>query len=139
MRISDWSSDVCSSDLRKARSATRNGTNAGIWRPSPLGAPDFSRNASREYMDIVAVDIGGTNARFAIASVEAGRVLKLGPPLTLKTNAHVGLEAAWAVFAASTEQPLPRKAAIAVAADRKSTRLNSSHSCALRMPSSACK
>src|SRR3546814_20375102 len=67
-------------------------------------------------MDIVAVDIGGTNARFAIASVEAGRVLKLGPPLTLKTNAHVGLEAAWAVFAASTEQPLPRKAAIAVAA-----------------------
>src|SRR3546814_13007574 len=55
-------------------------------------------------MDIVAVDIGGTNARFAIASVEAGRVLKLGPPLTLKTNAHVGLEAAWAVFAASTEQ-----------------------------------
>src|SRR3546814_20670175 len=67
-------------------------------------------------MDIVAVDIGGTNARFAIASVEAGRVLKLGPPLTFKTNAHVGLEAAWAVFAASTEQPLPRKAAIAVAA-----------------------
>src|SRR3546814_15000598 len=86
MRISDWSSDVCSSDLRKARSATRNGTNAGIWRPSPLGAPDFSRNASREYMDIVAVDIGGTNARFAIASVEAGRVLKLGPPLTLKSS-----------------------------------------------------
>ena len=67
-------------------------------------------------MDIVAVDIGGTNARFAIARVEAGRVLKLGPPLTLKTNAHVGMEAAWAIFAASTEQPLPRKAAIAVAA-----------------------
>src|SRR3546814_17468466 len=44
------------------------------------------------------------------------RVMRLGPPLTLKTNAHVGLEAAWAVFAASTEQPLPRKAAIAVAA-----------------------
>src|SRR3546814_3996508 len=94
-------------------SGSRKGTNAGSCRPSPLGAPDFSRNASREYMDIVAVDIGGTNARFAIASVEAGRVLKLGPPLTLKTNAHVGLEAAWAVFAASTEQPLPRKAAIA--------------------------
>src|SRR3546814_17748384 len=116
MRISDWSSDVCSSDLRKARSATRNGTNAGIWRPSPLGAPDFSRNASREYMDIVAVDIGGTNARFAIARVEAGRVLKLGPPLTLKTNAHVGLSEAWAVFAASTAQHLPRTAALAVAA-----------------------
>src|SRR3546814_15463264 len=67
-------------------------------------------------MDIVAVDIGGTNARFAIASVEAGRVLKLGPPLTLQTNAHVGPEAAWAVFAASTEQPLPRQAALAGAA-----------------------
>src|SRR3546814_9173381 len=51
-----------------------------------------------------------------MAGVGAGRVLNLGPPLTLKTHAHVGLEAAWAVVAASTEQPLPRKAAIAVAA-----------------------
>ena len=32
-------------------------------------------------MEIVTADIGGTNARFAIAEVEGGRVLSLGEPV----------------------------------------------------------
>ena len=35
-------------------------------------------------MEIVTADIGGTNARFAIAEVEGGRVLSLGEPVVLK-------------------------------------------------------
>ena len=35
-------------------------------------------------MEVVAVDIGGTHARFAIAEVEDGRVVHLGEPITQK-------------------------------------------------------
>jgi glucokinase len=64
---------------------------------------------------IVAIDIGGTHARFALAEVEGGRVLRLGKECTLKTAAHDGLEGAWKAFAATTGEPLPEAAAIAVA------------------------
>ena len=36
-------------------------------------------------MEVVAVDIGGTHARFAIAEVEGGRVVSIGEPVTQKT------------------------------------------------------
>ena len=36
-------------------------------------------------MQVVAVDIGGTHARFAIAEVTGGRVVSLGEAVTLKT------------------------------------------------------
>jgi glucokinase len=66
-------------------------------------------------MEVVAVDIGGTHARFAIAEVEAGRVVKLGEPSTQKTAEHASLQTAWQAFGASLDRPLPRAAAIAVA------------------------
>ncbi len=66
--------------------------------------------------EIVAADIGGTNARFALARVAGGRVVSLGAPATLAVADHAGLEAAWAAFAAIVGRPLPRAAAIAVAA-----------------------
>lgn len=65
--------------------------------------------------EIVAVDIGGTNARFALADVAGGRVVRLGDVCTLKTAEHEGLEAAWESFGAETGRPLPNAAAIAVA------------------------
>ncbi|HEX8579657.1 MAG TPA: glucokinase [Allosphingosinicella sp.] len=65
--------------------------------------------------EVVAVDIGGTHARFAIASVEAGRVRELGAVCTLKTADYPGLHDAWEAFSASLERPLPKAAAIAVA------------------------
>lgn len=66
-------------------------------------------------MQIVAVDIGGTHARFAIAEIEGGRVVALGQPVTLKTAEHASLQTAWKAFGDTLGQPLPRAASIAVA------------------------
>lgn len=65
--------------------------------------------------EIVAVDIGGTHARFAFARVGAGRVRELGEPVTLKTAEHGSFERAWQAFGASAGRPLPHAAAIAIA------------------------
>ncbi|HEV2748745.1 MAG TPA: glucokinase [Allosphingosinicella sp.] len=65
--------------------------------------------------ELVAADIGGTHARFAIAEVEGGRVLSLGEPFTVRTADHPGLEQAWAAFAAHLGQPPPAAAALAIA------------------------
>jgi glucokinase len=64
---------------------------------------------------IVAVDIGGTHARFAIAHIGKGRVTALGEATTLKTAEHASLQTAWEDFAAQQGGSLPRAAAIAVA------------------------
>lgn len=66
-------------------------------------------------MQVVAVDIGGTHARFAIAEVESGRVRSLSDPVTLKTAEHASLQTAWQHFAAMQDGPLPRATGIAVA------------------------
>lgn len=66
-------------------------------------------------MEIVAVDIGGTHARFAIAELEGGAVRTLGEPVTLKTAEHASLRTAWEHFAALAGRTLPRAAGIAVA------------------------
>jgi glucokinase len=70
-------------------------------------------------MNLVTVDIGGTHARFALATVDAGRVTQLGNATTLKTADHPSFLSAWAAFAATCQAPLPRAAALAVAATVK--------------------
>jgi glucokinase len=65
--------------------------------------------------DIVAADIGGTHARFAIATVADGRVASLGPETVLRAAEHASLQTAWEAFAAQIGRPLPRAAGIAVA------------------------
>ncbi len=65
-------------------------------------------------MDLVALDIGGTNARFAIASVEDGKVT-LGDPVTLPTSDFASLQTAWEEFERRCEGSIPRAAAIAIA------------------------
>lgn len=67
-------------------------------------------------MEIVAADIGGTHARFAIAEVADGAVLALGAPFTMRTAEHASLETAWADYRARAGRPLPRAVAIALAA-----------------------
>lgn len=67
-------------------------------------------------MDIVTADIGGTHARFAIATIEDGRVRGLSNPRSLATSDHASLQTAWQAFASSLGAPLPRAAAIAIAA-----------------------
>src|SRR6202008_779730 len=65
--------------------------------------------------EIVAVDIGGTHARFAIAEVDDGRVGRLGEAGTLKSAEHASLQLAWEHFAAMIGRALPTRAGIAVA------------------------
>lgn len=65
--------------------------------------------------EIVAVDIGGTHARFALAELEGGRVVRLGPECTLKTAEHASLQTAWEAFGRTLDRPLPAAAGIAVA------------------------
>lgn len=65
--------------------------------------------------EIVAADIGGTHARFAIAEVENGRVTALGSECTLKTAEHASLQTAWENFEKQIGRALPQAAGIAVA------------------------
>lgn len=65
---------------------------------------------------LVAVDIGGTHARFALAEITAGRVVELGQAKTLKTAEHASLQTAWEEFGRSVPEPLPKALAMAVAA-----------------------
>lgn len=64
---------------------------------------------------IVAVDIGGTHARFALAEVQGGAVAALGEATTLQTADHASFQLAWEAFANAVGRPLPNAAAIAVA------------------------
>src|SRR3546814_3721548 len=111
MRISDWSSDVCSSDLKAAsgaqfrhRRARKSGRNSVTIK---------ARNAS------VAIIGAGDYIGAAIAKrfAREGFLVKVGRRGGDKL------------------QPLLDE--IEAAGERKSTRLNSSHSCAPRMQSSA--
>lgn len=65
--------------------------------------------------EIVAVDIGGTHARFSIAEILNGRVAALGEAVTLNTADHPSLASAWHAFSARVGRPLPGRAGIAVA------------------------
>lgn len=65
--------------------------------------------------EIVAGDIGGTNARFAIAEVADGKVVKLDEPVTLHTSDYASLAVCWEAFGKTLNRPLPRAAALAVA------------------------
>ncbi len=66
-------------------------------------------------MELVALDIGGTNARFAIATIAAGTAISLSEPVTLGTSDHASLQTAWEAFEARVGRTLPRAAAVAIA------------------------
>ena len=64
---------------------------------------------------IVAVDIGGTHARFALAEVHGGKLVSIGAETVLKVGEHVSFESAWNAYAAVVKHTLPAAAALAVA------------------------
>jgi glucokinase len=64
---------------------------------------------------IVTADIGGTHARFAIASIDKGRVVELGEPVTLKTSEHASFQTAWEEFGRRAGIALPNELAMAFA------------------------
>ena len=74
--------------------------------------PDAGKDAMTE---LVTLDIGGTNARFALAKVEGGRVVALSDPITLATADHATFRTAWEHFATLAGRDLPRAVAIAIA------------------------
>ena len=65
--------------------------------------------------EIIAIDIGGTHARFAVARLEGGRVVDLSAETVMKTAEHASLQTALEAFAETQSRPLPRAAGIAVA------------------------
>jgi glucokinase len=65
--------------------------------------------------ELVAVDIGGTHARFALARVAADGTITLGEPATMHTRDHASFQTAWEDFARTNGGTLPRAVAIAVA------------------------
>ena len=67
-------------------------------------------------MRIVAADIGGTHARFALAELVAGERPRIGELRKYRTRDYPGLAEAWARFEKDSDGPLPRAAALAVAA-----------------------
>jgi glucokinase len=67
-------------------------------------------------MRIVAGDIGGTHARFALAELAPGHRPRLGEMRKYRTRELAGLGEAWARFERDSGGALPRAAALAVAA-----------------------
>ncbi len=65
--------------------------------------------------DIVTVDIGGTHARFAIASLNTNGAITLSEPVTLHTDAYASFQTAWEEFRARMGGALPDRVAMAVA------------------------
>jgi glucokinase len=64
---------------------------------------------------VVTADVGGTHARFAVATVDDGRVSHLSEPITIRTSEYASFERAWEEFRRSSDQPLPSDVAIAFA------------------------
>ena len=64
---------------------------------------------------IVAADIGGTHARFAIATLDGKTVASLGEAVTLRTAEHASFETAWEEFQRRSGGALPDRLAMAVA------------------------
>ncbi|SCW49896.1 glucokinase [Sphingobium faniae] len=65
--------------------------------------------------DIIAADIGGTNARFARAAVDAQGVPTLGKVRKYKVADYSSLQACWAAFAREEGSDIPKAASIAFA------------------------
>jgi glucokinase len=64
---------------------------------------------------IVSVDIGGTHARFAIATIADDGAITLGEPETLHTCDHASFQTAYDDFRTRSGGTLPRAVAIAIA------------------------
>src|SRR3546814_10402257 len=112
MRISDWSSDVCSSDLARPlyRRQSRRVNETGQGTMPRVDFYRLTRDPIERVLPALATRILANGDRLLVVAASAMRRQAID-------------EALWTLHRASL--------------DRKSTRLNSSHSCASRMPASA--
>src|SRR3546814_6326573 len=125
MRISDWSSDVCSSDLHNvsifhcdhagrianAVRARRTGRDNGVVRAHQA---IFNTDLPRNQVDETTMNEMWGNAARSLFVEHNGLALNTWKAANTRADREARTQAL----------------------DRKSTRLNSSHSCAYRMPSS---
>jgi glucokinase len=65
--------------------------------------------------EVVAVDIGGTHARFAIASIAHDGAITLDEPETLHTADHASFQTAWEAYRERKGGTLPPAVSIAIA------------------------
>src|SRR3546814_6016603 len=113
MRISDWSSDVCSSDL------------FGFPNPPDAGIPALPVGTIA--MAVTAEQLEGS--RFLRVRDDRDPAFQGSASVQGNIGTQKSLMAGEYLFLGGRQDIL----------DRKSTRLNSSHSCDPRMQSSACK
>ena len=66
-------------------------------------------------MELVSVDIGGTHARFAIATVADDGTINLSEPETLHTEDHASFQTAWEDFRGRMGGSLPPRVSMAIA------------------------
>src|SRR3546814_5153100 len=116
MRISDWSSDVCSSDLALMQRPTRLGRAVGV--PGSLPSRKDSAPPNGYVLDDVPdsmADPGGINPKTGRLRVNISAAHDaLSPPAGFTVDPLVAPTLSW--------KPRPM-----LEPDRKSTRLNSSH------------
>src|SRR3546814_2059482 len=133
MRISDWSSDVCSSDLMDQFTDAERATD---WRGNNNIAESILQQMALEEQPVprwivVGAGTGGTSATI-------GRYLRyrdFATGLCVPDVENSVFFDYWRLRDPSLVCERPSR--IEGIGDRKSTRLNSSHYCAPRMPSSA--
>ncbi|WP_271076980.1 glucokinase [Aurantiacibacter sp. MUD61] len=65
--------------------------------------------------DIVTVDIGGTHARFAIATLAKDGTITMDEPITLHTDDHASFQSAWDDYRTRKGGTLPTDVAMAIA------------------------
>src|SRR3546814_7426365 len=152
MRISDWSSDVCSSDLiaiaasaaisptlRLARALERE---VAAIRSTHLrdgdGEEQYRQRAKHDAHRHGAAPLTLAVKREFLGRHDSSILSAINAPKRMNRysteKANICLSAA--IFAGSVSRLIATRAASS-RKDRKSTRLNSSHSCAHRMPYSA--
>src|SRR3546814_7584137 len=151
MRISDWSSDVCSSDLRSTLSllwtlhAVRDrGQNAFTYAgPTWFWYEDRERGPDAEADLLMVVDgtsiVAEVKSSWAVMRKSDVTALgdiakKIRPDVALLAVMDTGKKHREALEALGSEL---REAGIKLQVDRKSTRMHYSHYCPSRLPSSA--
>src|SRR3546814_1680982 len=121
MRISDWSSDVCSSDLIAA-------------------VEGYALGGGFEIALTCDLIVAGDSARFGLPEVKRGLVANAGGLVRLPRQLPRRIASELVLTGELVAPPWLAShglinRVVESGTDRKSTRLNSSHKCAPRMPS----
>src|SRR3546814_1161906 len=144
MRISDWSSDVCSSDLKELLAEGISSQAQYDQAVLAVQTAKQSIQTARQQSESVRATLSGHVDAPAEQQPEVQRaqaaldraLLHLG--YTTVRAPHAGIVTKVTQFQVGDFFSASRPVFTLVGPDRKSPRLNSSTSCASRMPSSAC-